>query len=169
MKISVIVIIFFLGILAMLTIPACSTPSTPDTTDMRASTSSTESTSPTPVGSPSLGSTSYPTATVRDVPAPAPVPWLNISTYTEQTYHIEATTGMKFAIGMFATIEFHFSESNDHNFITLMDDQMVKYQDSSLNKYGTEWFLFEPIKAGNTEIIFQYPLEYTKLFTISIK
>lgn len=149
--------------------PVSVQPPTPNTTDVRPSTSATGSTSPTPIVPTSLGSTNYPTATVRDVPAPAPVPWSNISTYTEQTYHIEATAGMKFAIGMFATGEWRFSESNDHTFLTVVDDQMVKYQDSSLNKYGTEWFLFEPIKAGNTEIIFQYPLEYTKLFTISIK
>ena len=112
--------------------------------------------------------TMFPPVTVRDVPAPAPVPWHNITTYTEQTYQIEAKAGEEFAIGMFATIEFNFGESNDQNLIDKLDDKMVEYQPSTFNEYGTEWFLFKAINKGDTEIVFHYPLEYTKIFKISI-
>ena len=112
--------------------------------------------------------TIFPPATVRDVPDPAPVPWHNITTYTEQTYQIEARDGEEFAIGMFATMSINFEESNDQNFIDKVDDKMVEYQPSTLSKYGTEWFLFKAINKGDTEIVFHYPLEYTKIFKISI-
>ena len=107
--------------------------------------------------------------TVRDVPSPAPVPWSDVVTYTEQTYHIEAKVGEEFAIGMFASSDFHFMESHDSTFISKLDDHMVEYQPSTLNNYGTDWFLFKTLKTGDTELVFQYPLEYTKLFDISIK
>ena len=110
----------------------------------------------------------FPPLTVRDVPASAPVPWHNMTTYTEQTYQIEAKDGEEFAIGMFATMSITFGESNDQNLIDKLDDKMVEYQPSTLNKYGTEWFLFKAINKGDTEIVFQYPLEYTKIFKISI-
>lgn len=113
--------------------------------------------------------TTFPTATVRDVPAPAPAPWSGVVTYTEQTYQIEAMVGEEFAIGMFANTPIHFMESNDPSFIKMEDDQMVEYWLKGLNKFGTEWFLFKAIKAGKTNILFQYPIEYTKLFIVVIK
>ena len=135
-----------------------------------------KTTSPTQTTSTSLTTdvgtifdTMFPPVTVRDVPAPAPVPWHNITTYTEQTYQIKAKAGEEFAIGMFATMEFNFGESNDQNLIDKLDDKMVEYQPSTFNEYGTEWFLFKAINKGDTEIVFHYPLEYTKIFKISIK
>jgi hypothetical protein len=110
----------------------------------------------------------FPPFTTRNVPLPAPVPWSNIPTYTEQTYEIHAKVGEEFAIGMFATMQINFGESNDQSFINEEDDQMVPYQPSTLNMYGTEWFMFKAIKKGVTEMYFNYPLEYTKVFKISI-
>jgi hypothetical protein len=110
----------------------------------------------------------FPPFTTRNVPLPAPVPWTNIPTYTEQTYEIHAKVGEEFAIGMFATMQINFGESNDQSFINEEDDQMVPYQPSTLNMYGTEWFMFKAIKKGVTEMYFNYPLEYTKVFKISI-
>lgn len=110
----------------------------------------------------------FPPSTVRDVPSPAPVPWPDVKTYTEQTYEINISTGKEFAIGMFATMDFNFIESHDPGIINLMDDKMVEYHPGALNKFGTDWFLYKTTKAGSTEIIFQYPLEYTKIFKISI-
>jgi len=110
----------------------------------------------------------FPPFTTRNVPLPAPVPWFNIPTYTEQTYEIHAKVGEEFAIGMFATMQINFGESNDQRFINEEDDQMVPYQPSTLNMYGTEWFMFKATKKGVTEIYFNYPLEYTKVFKISI-
>jgi hypothetical protein len=110
----------------------------------------------------------FPPFTTRNVPLPAAVPWSNIPTYTEQTYEIHAKVGEEFAIGMFATMQINFGESNDQSFINEEDDQMVPYQHSSLNMYGTEWFMFKAIKKGVTEMYFNYPLEYTKVFKISI-
>jgi len=134
-------------------------------------TSPSQKTSPKQTTSTSLttdAGTIFPPVTVRDVPVPAPVPWHNITTYTEQTYQIEAKDGEEFAIGMFATMSITFGESNDQNFIDKVDDKMVEYQPSTLSKYGTEWFLFKAINKGDTEIVFHYPLEYTKIFKISI-
>ena len=110
----------------------------------------------------------FPPFTTRNVPLPAHVPWSNIPTYTEQTYEIHAKVGEEFAIGMFATMQINFGESNDQSFINEEDDQMVPYQPSTLNMYGTEWFMFKAIKKGVTEMYFNYPLEYTKVFKISI-
>ena len=110
----------------------------------------------------------FPPFTTRNVPLPAPAPWSNIPTYTEQTYEIHAKVGEEFAIGMFATMQINFGESNDQSFINEEDDQMVPYQPSTLNMYGTEWFMFKAIKKGVIEIYFNYPLEYTKVFKISI-
>ncbi|MGA9696014.1 MAG: hypothetical protein WBQ62_06355 [Dehalococcoidales bacterium] len=110
----------------------------------------------------------FPPFTTRNVPLPAPVPWSNIPTYTEQTYEIHAKVGEEFAIGMFATMQINFGESNDQSFINEEDDQMVPYKSGTINMYGTEWFMFKAIKKGVTEISFNYPLEYTKVFKISI-
>ncbi|MFY9812611.1 MAG: hypothetical protein WCC72_06790 [Dehalococcoidales bacterium] len=110
----------------------------------------------------------FPPFTTRNVQLPAPVPWSNIPTYTEQTYEIHAKVGEEFAIGMFATMQINFGESNDQSFINEEDDQMVPYKSGTINMYGTEWFMFKAIKKGVTEISFNYPLEYTKVFKISI-
>ena len=93
----------------------------------------------------------FPPFTTRNVPLPAPVPWSNIPTYTEQTYEIHARVGEEFAIGMFATMQINFGESNDPSFINEEGDQMVPYQHSTLNMYGTEWFMFKATKKGVTE------------------
>jgi hypothetical protein len=110
----------------------------------------------------------FPPFTTRNVPLPAPVPWSNIPTYTEQTYEIHVKVGEEFAIGMFATMQINFGESNDQSFINEEDDQMVPYPSGTLNMYGTEWFMFKAIKKGVTEMYFNYPLEYTKVFKIFI-
>ena len=110
----------------------------------------------------------FPPFTTRNVPLPAPVPWSNIPTYTEQTYEIHAKVDEEFAIGMFATMQINFGESNDQSFVNEEDDQMVPYQPGTLNMYGTEWFMFKATKKGVTEIYFNYPIEYTKVFKISI-
>jgi hypothetical protein len=119
-------------------------------------------------GNSTTAPTMFPPFTTRNVPLPAPVPWSNIPKYTEQTYEIHAKVGEEFAIGMFATMQINFGESNDQSFINEEDDQMVPYQTSTLNMYGTEWFMFKAIKKGVTEIYFNYPLEYAKVFKISI-
>ena len=110
----------------------------------------------------------FPPFTARNVPLPAPVPWFNIPTYTGQTYEIHVKVGEEFAIGMFATMQINFGESNDKSFINEEDDQMVPYPSGTLNMYGTEWFMFKANKKGVTEMYFNYPLEYTKVFKISI-
>lgn len=108
----------------------------------------------------------FATVTAMGVPDPAPVPWSDITTYTEETYEINAKVGEEFAIGMYATVlPQRFMKSFDQNYISLIDDQVVEYQSSTSE--GTEWFLFKATKKGNTEIIFQYPLEFTKIFKIS--
>jgi len=154
--------IFTILTMSVLALTACKPQTTSPT-----QTTSTSLTTTTDVGT--IVGTIFPPLTVRDVPAPAPVPWHNITTYTEQTYQIEAKDGEEFAIGMFATMSINFEESNDQNFIDQVDDKMVEYQPSTLKKYGTEWFLFKAINKGDTEIVFHYPLEYTKIFKISIK
>ena len=114
--------------------------------------------------------TMFPPATARDVPAPAPCPWPDVKTYTEQTYEIDASVGEEFAIGMFATMDFKYSERHDINFVwQAAVDQLVKYDPVDLNKYGTDWFLYRATRAGTTEIDFHYPLEYTKVFKIVIR
>jgi hypothetical protein len=108
----------------------------------------------------------FPTVTAMGVPDPAPVPWSDITTYTEETYEINTKVEEEFAIGMYATmLPQQFMKSYDQNYISLKDDQVVEYQSSTTE--GTEWFLFKATKKGNTEIIFQYPLEFTKIFKIS--
>ena len=110
----------------------------------------------------------FPTATViTDVPPPAPVPWSNVATYTETTYQINARVGEEFAIGMYATIlPGQFTKSYDQNYISLIDDQVVDYL--PVTTEGTEWFLFEATREGTTDILFQYPLEFSKVFRIVI-
>ena len=152
--------IFILLTVSVLALTACK----PQTTSP---TQTTPTSLTTEVGT--IVGTIFPPVTVRDVPSPATVPWHNMTTYTEQTYQIEAKAGEEFAIGMFATMSINFEESNDQNFIDKVDDKMVEYQPSTPNKYGTEWFLFKAINKGDTEIVFHYPLEYTKIFKISIK
>jgi len=111
----------------------------------------------------------FPPFTTRNVPLPAPVPWSNIPTYTEQTYEIHAKVGEEFAIGMFATMQINFRVSDNQSFTNEEDEQMVLYQSGTLSMYGTEWFMFKAIKKGVTEMYFYYPLEYTKVFEISIQ
>jgi hypothetical protein len=79
------------------------------------------------------------------VPDPAPVPWSDITTYTEETYEINAKVGEEFAIGMYATVlPQRFMKSFDQNYISLIDDQVVEYQSSTSE--GTEWFLLRQLK-----------------------
>ncbi len=112
----------------------------------------------------------FPTTTVRDIPAPAPCPWPGVAVYTEQTYEIDVKAGDQFAIGMFASLDYGFNESHDGRFLAeVAPDRMVKYQPTELNRYGTDWFLFKATKPGATDIIFRYPLEYTKDFKIVIQ
>jgi hypothetical protein len=111
----------------------------------------------------------FPPTLVREVPEPAPAPWPDVATYTEDTYEIEVNAGDEFAIGMFATTNINFSELHDRNIIELVDSRTVEYSPGALNKYGTDWFLYKAVKAGKTEIVFQYPIEYTKIFSISVK
>jgi len=110
----------------------------------------------------------FPPTLVRDVPDPTPVPWPGVVTYTEHTYEIKVNAGDEFAIGMFATIQLNFMESHDPNILDLVDNRIVEYDPGALNKYGTDWFLYKAINKGKTEIVFQYPLEYTKLFSVTI-
>jgi hypothetical protein len=109
----------------------------------------------------------FPPVTAWDVPAPAPVPWPNITIYTEQTYKISTKVGKEFAIGLYATmLPQQFMNSYDQNYLSLINDQVVEYQSSTID--GTEWFLFKAIKKGNIEISFGYPIEYRKIFKITI-
>lgn len=128
----------------------------------------------------------FPPQTTRNVIAPAPVPWPNVRTFTEQTYIIKVNVNEQFAIGMEATDNLKFTESNNGEYISKIDENMVAYSPNgttwteplpsgvtdippnTLTAYGTDWFLFKAIKSGTTEIVFQYPLEYTKLFKIII-
>lgn len=114
-----------------------------------------------------IASTMFPPVTACDVPPPAPVPWLNVTTYTEQTYQIEAKVGEEFAIGMYATVlPTQFDKSYDPNYVNLIADQVVYYQPSTTE--GTEWLLFIATKEGNTNMVLSYPLEFSKIFKISI-
>ena len=116
----------------------------------------------------SFAGPTFPTETaIEDVPPPAPVPWPNVATYTETTYQINARVGEEFAIGMYATIlPMQFTKSYDQNYISLIDDQVVDYL--PVTTEGTEWFLFEATREGTTDILFQYPLEFSKVFRIII-
>jgi len=131
------------------------------------STSSTFNTTSTSTQTTFTGLT-FPTETViEDVPPPAPVPWSNVATYTETTYQINVKVGEEFAIGMYATIlPGQFTKSYDQNYISLIDDQVVDYL--PVTTEGTEWFLFEATKERTTDVLFQYPLEFSKVFRIVI-
>ena len=107
------------------------------------------------------------TSFVEVVPPPAPVPWPDVANYIAKTNQINVKVGEEFAIGMYASIlPAQFTKSFDQNYIGLIDDQVVDYL--PVTTEGTEWFLFKAIKPGTTEIVFQYPLEYTKTFKITI-
>lgn len=110
----------------------------------------------------------FPTMTTRNVPAPAPIPWSNVKAYTEQTYQITVKVGDEFAIGMFATMNTKFDESHDTKYLEEVSEDLVKYDPTVIDKYGTDWFLYKAINVGSTEIIYRYPFEYTKVFKISI-
>ena len=103
----------------------------------------------------------FPEFTARAVPSPAPSPWSGVATYTEETYRIEAKRGIEFAIAMHAeNIVIPFVESHDPQFLSLADNRTLG---------TTQWFLFKSLRSGKTEIHFAYPLEYRKVFSISIK
>ena len=118
--------------------------------------------------SPTVNQTTQSITTTRTIPAPAPAPWSDVTTYTEQADQIKVHLGDEFAIGMFATSSSNFTESNDNTVINLLANQMVKYQISGVNIYGTQWFLFSAIKTGETNITFNYPGGYSKSFGITI-
>ena len=102
-----------------------------------------------------------------NAPVPAPVPWANVVTYTETTYQIDTKVGEELAIGMHAEdLPITFELTSDQNYVSLISDQVVDYQSSATD--GTEWFLFKTIKKGNTELYFNYPIEYSKVFKITI-
>jgi len=107
------------------------------------------------------------TSFVEVVPPPAPVPWPDVANYIAKTNQINVKVGEEFAIGMYASIlPAQFTKSFDPNYIVLVDDQVVDYL--PVTTEGTEWFLFKAINPGTIEIVFQYPLEYTKTFKITI-
>ena len=109
----------------------------------------------------------FPPFTSINAPIPAPVPWSGVTTYTETTYQINTKVGEEFAIGMHAEdLPVTFEHSYDQNYVSLVSDQVVYYQSNTAG--GTEWFLFKAIKKGSTEIFFNYPLEYNKVFKITI-
>jgi hypothetical protein len=108
----------------------------------------------------------FPPFTSINAPIPAPVPWSGVTTYTETTYQINTKAGEEFAIGMHAEdLPVTFEHSYDQNYVSLVSDQVVYYPS---NTGGTEWFLFKANKKGSTEIFFNYPLEYNKVFKIII-
>ncbi len=103
----------------------------------------------------------FPEFTARAVPSPAPSPWSDVATYTEETYRIEAKRGIEFAIAMHAeNVVIPFVESHDPQFLSLADNCTLG---------TTQWFLFRSLRSGKTEIHFAYPLEYRKVFSISVK
>jgi hypothetical protein len=151
-------------VLTILTITGC----TPRTLRTTTSTSLIVTTSAAALVTPSgTVNTSTQTSFVEVVPPPAPVPWPDIANYIATTNQINIKAGEEFAIGMYASgLPALFSKSFDQNYIALIDDQVVDYL--PVTTEGTEWFLFKVIKEGTTDIVFQYPLEYTKTFKIVI-
>ena len=150
-------------VLTVLTITGC-TPRTLRTT----STSLIVTTPASPLITTSgTANTSTQTSFVEAVPPPAPVPWPDIANYIAKTNQINVKAGEEFAIGMYASVlPTQFTKSFDQNYVALIDDQVVDYL--PVTTEGTEWFLFKAITEGTTEIVFQYPLEYTKTFKIII-
>jgi hypothetical protein len=149
-------------VLTVLTITGC-TPRTLRTT----STSLIVTTSVALVTTSDTANTSTQISFVEVVPPPAPVPWPDIANYIATTSQINVKAGEEFAIGMYASVlPTQFTKSFDQNYVGLIDDQVVDYL--PVTSEGTEWFLFKAIKEGTTEIVFQYPLEYTKIFKIII-
>lgn len=114
-----------------------------------------------------------PVTALPNAPTPAPAPWPDIAAYTERDYHINAKVGDEFAIGMFATNNntYYFIDrfQYDTQFLIKVDEQVVQYQPATLNRYGTVWLLFKAIKIGDTELLFEEPLEYQKIFLVSIE
>lgn len=149
--------IALLGLFLILAV-SCTNDNTPEVPSTSNTTINTQIDGPT-----------FPNTKVRDVPSPAPIPWKDVEAYTEQTYEIEVNLGDEFAIAMYATIPpSTFWEHYDQEFIELVEKQMVYYVPGDDTQDATEWFLFKAVKAGATEMVFQYPLEYTKLFRITI-
>ncbi len=110
------------------------------------------------------------TVTTRDVPDPAPVPWENVPVYTEQTYEIEVMAGEEFAIGMLASLPpVTFTERYERDFLELVETSMVHYVPGDDYAKATDWYLFKAVKAGITELSFQYPMAYLKIFKIIIR
>jgi len=114
---------------------------------------------------------SFPTWTTANVPEPAPVPWDGVKAYSERTYEIEVSVGDEFAIGIFETGSYAnlITKSYNYELISLVDTEEVLYQPTAVNHYGTVWFLFKATSAGKASIIFTAPLEYIKLFVVSIQ
>ncbi len=105
----------------------------------------------------------FPPITARSVPSPGPSPWSGVATYAEDTYRIEVKTGSEFAIAMLGTVpDIRFSASYDDRFVSLADNRTAGASRT------TEWFLFKAIRSGKTEIYFSYPIEYRKVFSITI-
>ncbi len=60
------------------------------------------------------------------------------------------------------------TESHDLNYIELIETEIVPYNPNTNNQYGTKWLLFKTLKTGTTEIVFNAPFEYWKIFKITI-
>lgn len=106
----------------------------------------------------------FPPVTARSVPSPGPSPWSGVATYAEDTYRIEVKTGSEFAIAMLGTIpDIKFGASYDDRFVSLADNRTEGASRT------TQWFLFKAMRRGNADIYFSYPLEYRKVFSITIK
>jgi hypothetical protein len=109
----------------------------------------------------------WPPVKTRDVPAPAPLNMPNVATFTEQTYEIDVVVGQEFAIGIF---EGNASDYlRDPKYTESLGNTMILYDSPTPNHYGTQWFIYKALKAGTTEITFNAPLEYYKVFRINIK
>jgi hypothetical protein len=111
----------------------------------------------------------WPPLKTANAPAPAPLNLPNVATYTEQTYQIDVLVGQEFAIGMFELIPGVLADdSYDSNYLESLGYATVPYDTPTLNHYGTQWFRYIALRNGKTEILFSEPLEYHKVFSISI-